>query len=287
MSTQDIFSTQNMTREEANQYINLLFDGYLARKRKNELYKENDPVPRIIIETYYRYVDEPKFDGMWSSFKRKYIINENDLEQVHEKKERQGLGVVYDYLQNDIPDGNYNIYMLLTLHSLLYSKVDYPEVGGKFRKCEVYLPGTGIDTYPYNDLPSKFQELYFKTLPLFQRGLEIGKKHDVDNLLDFIDKCIELHVELIHIHPFFDGNGRSTRALMNLMFKSVNIPPVYVKVAEREEYTSAMNKAILQGDYRDIKTFFCYKICDSIIDLDNEYKKDSNSRLKLSLVRNN
>ena len=57
------------------------------------------------------------------------------------------------------------------------------------------------------------------------------------------------------------------------MFKLVDIPPVYVKDAEREEYIKAMNKAIVEKNYDDITMFYYYKICDSIIELDNENKK--------------
>ena len=41
-----------------------------------------------------------------------------------------------------------------------------------------------------------------------------------------------------------------------------------VKVNERTEYHKAMNKANNENDYTDIKNFYRYKICDSIIELD-------------------
>lgn len=284
MSLNELFDAQNMTQEEAYEYISLLFDGYQARKRKKDLYKENDPIPRIIIQTYYYFVDDPRFDKMFSSFKRKYIINENNLEEVHNTKERQGLGVVYDYIQNYEPDSLLNIYMILRLHQLLFSKVDYPEFGGKFRTDEAYLTGSGIEVCPSNKIPAEINKLYMETLPLFKLGLEIGKSKEFGYLIPYINECLKLNIKLIQIHPFADGNGRTARALTNLMFKLVDIPPVYIKLSERNEYIKAMNKAIVEKNPNDLMTFYYYKICDSIIDLEKEYKKDSNTQ-KLVLTK--
>lgn len=42
-----------------------------------------------------------------------------------------------------------------------------------------------------------------------------------------------LENSLIKIHPFRDGNGRTTRALMNALFKIVGIPPVYIHLTKK------------------------------------------------------
>lgn len=277
MNLHELYDSKNLSKEEAYQCLNLLFEGYKARKRKNELYKDNDPIPRIMIETYYYFVDDPRFDIIFSDFKRKYIIHENNLEQVHEPKERQGLGVVYDYIHSHIAESNLNIYLILRLHQLLFSKVDHPEFGGKFRNAPAFLAGgSGIETCPYNQIPAEISRLYVESLPLFKMGLEIGETKDFNKLIPYINECIKLNVELIRIHPFADGNGRTSRALTNLLFKLVDIPPVYVKESEREEYIKAMNKAAVEKDYTDIITFYYYKICDSIIDLDKINSKNNN-----------
>lgn len=285
MSLNDLFNIQNMTQEEAYEYISLLFDGYQSRKRKKGLYKENDPIPRIIIQTYYYFVDDPRFDKMFSSFKRKYIINENKLENVHNLKERQGLGVVYDYIQNYSPDSMLNIYQILKLHQLLFSKVDYPEFGGKFRTDEAVLAGSGIEVCPSYNIPQEINKLYFETLELFKQGVEIGEKKDITRLISYINECLKLNIKLIQIHPFADGNGRVSRALTNLMFKLVDIPPVYVKKSEKEEYIKAMNKAIVENNNEDLITFYYYKICDSIIDLEKEYNKYNSNNLTKKRIK--
>lgn len=67
---------------------------------------------------------------------------------------------------------------------------------------------------------------------------------------------------------FADGNGRTIRGFINKLLEDVNLPPIYIKATERTEYHKAMNLANNEGDYSDIKNFYRYKICDSIIELD-------------------
>ena len=101
-------------------------------------------------------------------------------------------------------------------------------------------------------------------------------------MLRYIDDCIKLKCALVKIHPFGDGNGRSARALLNLYFKLANIPPVYVKRSEKEEYQEAMGKAICDEEYNpdftSINRFYYYKLCDSIVELDIDQKKKSSQK---------
>lgn len=69
------------------------------------------------------------------------------------------------------------------------------------------------------------------------------------------EKTIEaiaiVHVELILVHPFRDGNGRLSRLLATLMALQNNLPVLdydYIKGKRRQEYFNAINFG-LQGDY--------------------------------------
>ena len=96
-------------------------------------------------------------------------------------------------------------------------------------------------------------------------------------MIEYINECLKLKCHLIQIHPFQDGNGRTMRALVNMLFKVAGIPPVYVRLSERKRYLEAMNKAISEKDYTNINQFYYYKICDSILEL------DLNQRIKQEL----
>lgn len=41
------------------------------------------------------------------------------------------------------------------------------------------------------------------------------------------------HLKLVDIHPFSDGNGRTSRLLMNLILIKAGYPPVIIMKQER------------------------------------------------------
>lgn len=274
---------ENLSQEDLKEFLFLLFDGYLKRKEKNELYKEKDEIPGMIIRYYYSYMAKPQFSDIFSNFKEEYIDNEDRIENeiqndFHSKVERNGLSKVYDYIHEYIPDNKLNIYILITLHQKLFSEAPHPEYAGNFRKDIIFLPGSGVDLAPYDMIPQMMANLLDESNELIKRGLELGQEENPkiknERILEYIKECVQLKCKLIKIHPFPDGNGRTVRAFVNLLFKLANIPPVYIEYEEQQEYRRAMNKAIgEEEDFTYIDTFYLYKVCDSIIKLDIGYNK--------------
>lgn len=60
------------------------------------------------------------------------------------------------------------------------------------------------------------------------------------------------HFIFVYIHPYFDGNGRMARFIMNLMMASAGYPWTVVPVERRNEYMQALEAASVQ---QDIKPF--------------------------------
>lgn len=270
------YDGKKMTPEVAKEFISIAFEGYKKRKRLGTLYDCGKEIPCLLIYTYYSYIESPKFHEIYDQFKRRYILNENKLEDVHNKKEREGLGLVYDFL-SDFDENNWiNLYLILQIHQILYSKVEHPEFGGSFRTENCFISSSDVPTTSYDMISSEIAALYPEFEELVKRSENIQNIKDAVELIHYIDDIIKLKCKLIKIHPFKDGNGRTFRALVNLMFKKVNLPPVYVQHKEKEEYIKAMDTAIRLGDYSAIQGFYYYKICDSIIELDFNKQIDSN-----------
>lgn len=276
-----IQSLNNMTEEEAKQHIEMLFDGYQTRKKEKRLFEEFSKIPELIILTYYTCIKKPFFNNIYEEFKNKYIsnepiknfkerylYNENKLEHVHSKEEEQGLRLVYDYIQKKETFEDISIYTLSYIHEFLYSKVRHPEFGGRYRTDERYLPNSGIDVVSPSLIVHEMNGLRYEVNELVKEGIRLGKEIDPKNIILYINKCIELKCKLIKIHPFGDGNGRSIRAFINLLFGLANIPPIYIENKERGKYGEAMQAAVGDGDFSKINQFYYYKICDSIIGLD-------------------
>jgi Fic family protein len=73
---------------------------------------------------------------------------------------------------------------------------------------------------------------------------------DINNKLPdtktFSQKCelaFELHYRFVSIHPFADGNGRTSRLLMNYILAMFDLPIFYVFKSSRISYIQALEKA--------------------------------------------
>ena len=118
-------------------------------------------------------------------------------------------------------------------------------------------------------IPSSIEaKKYFNSFASVEKVVEYQNSLVGANICNYIDYCVNTVAKLIKMQPFSDGNKRTFRGLLNLMFKNKNIPPVYITSHERKEYKEALIKAIVDEDYKDLDYFYYYKICDSIYELD-------------------
>ncbi|RII28983.1 MAG: cell filamentation protein Fic [Geobacter sp.] len=75
---------------------------------------------------------------------------------------------------------------------------------------------------------------------------------------DVVTAMAEVHVELVLIHPFREGNGRIARLLSVLMALQAGLPPLDFSElwgAKREEYFAAV-RAGIDRDYRPMERVF-------------------------------
>lgn len=128
---------------------------------------------------------------------------------------------------------------ILKIHRLFYYRIDKKNAGF-YRKVPVVITGTDYIPPP----PSKVPELMKK---MTQKIPKIRKT------MHPVEFAATLHSELVNIHPFVDGNGRTARLIMNLaLFQSGHvitiIPPVL-----RNDYISLVKKS--QTGKKDIQGF--------------------------------
>lgn len=95
---------------------------------------------------------------------------------------------------------------LLVVHNLILRGI-MPEHAGKYRNVQVMIKGSShMPPQPY--LVSKQMEDLFAWYA------------QVKNQLHPVVLAAEMHERLVTIHPFIDGNGRTSRLLMNLILLS-------------------------------------------------------------------
>lgn len=126
-------------------------------------------------------------------------------------------------------DLSFNERVICTLHELFYSGVD-SKLAGKYRKHQVFISGMEFLPPAAEEVPGLMKHFV----------LELNTKKEHMHPVLF---AAYAHRQLVDIHPFADGNGRTARLLMNLILINkgyciVSIPPIW-----RGEYISALMAA--------------------------------------------
>ncbi|MNM79858.1 Fic/DOC family protein [compost metagenome] len=66
-----------------------------------------------------------------------------------------------------------------------------------------------------------------------------------------VEKAARLHIIFVGIHPFIDGNGRTSRLVLNLELMKNGYPPIVIRNENRIKYYSALDKAHTTKDGTD------------------------------------
>ena len=81
-------------------------------------------------------------------------------------------------------------------------------------------------------------------------------------------RAIVLHTWLTHIHPFTDGNGRTSRAVMNLELIRAGYPSIIIRRKDRLRYYDALAESDLGGDLGPISELILARAEDALRDLE-------------------
>lgn len=115
---------------------------------------------------------------------------------------------------------------------------------GEFRKGNV----TAGDTYFPN---------YDKAEPLTKNlANAIGKAMKPDlSLLEQVKLSFDAHYNLVSIHPFYDGNGRTSRLLMNYIQAYYKLPLAIVHQQSKVDYIEALKETRAKEDINIFRNF--------------------------------
>lgn len=121
---------------------------------------------------------------------------------------------------------------ILNIHALILKGID-DAWAGRYRQVPVRISGSDVVLPNYEKVPSLMKD--------FMRWLQsIQGEHPVKIAAD-------AHYKLVSIHPWIDGNGRTSRLVMNLILIQRGYPPALIKKEERRRYLSSIEEAQLGG----------------------------------------
>ena len=75
------------------------------------------------------------------------------------------------------------------------------------------------------------------------------------SVTDKINICFDAHFDLVTIHPFYDGNGRTSRLLMNYLQLYFGLPMSIVFKEDKAAYFEALQQTRLKEDIAVFRTF--------------------------------
>jgi Fic family protein len=100
---------------------------------------------------------------------------------------------------------------------------------GAFRKGDVtaalsYFPGFDKVERLTNELVTKLNEFINSPLSASEQ----------------LNLSFDTHFNLVSIHPYYDGNGRTSRLLMNYIQSMYNLPPAIVRIENKAAYIQSL-----------------------------------------------
>jgi len=216
-------------------------------------------------EAYFQYIYHTVgIEGNTMSLAQTRSILETKLavagKSIMEHNEILGMDAALKYINNTLVDklGDITLQDILEMHRRVIGNVD-PVEAGLFRRTQVYV-GDHIPPPPtlVYTMVTKFVE--------WLNSLSALKLHPVR-------LAALAHYKLVHIHPFVDGNGRTSRLLMNLVLMQAGFPPVIIRRADRDIYYNHLVTAN-EGDIRPFVRFIAHcteKTLDAYLWASQEY----------------
>ncbi|MBL8191255.1 MAG: Fic family protein [Acidobacteria bacterium] len=127
------------------------------------------------------------------------------------------------------------------LHRLFYFAID-AEHAGQYRQEQVFISGSEHKLPLPSQVPKKMAAL-FRQVPKQRKKLHA------------VSFASWLHLQLVSIHPFIDGNGRTARLAMNLALVQDGYPITIIPPIRRAEYIRALEREHLKRVKRPEDSF--------------------------------
>lgn len=238
---------KRIIKPDDNKFIIDLDDNYFDEV--NSLKKELDskrPIPKETLKSLRESINlewtynSNGIEGNTLTLRETQIVLEGitvggksikeHLEAINHEK---AILFLDDLVKDNEPISEWNI---KNIHQLILKDIDN-ENAGRYRKENVTIKGATHIPPDYLKVPELMEKLiltyntWSEYHPIIQAAL--------------------LHGELVKIHPFVDGNGRTSRLLMNLVLMNKGYNPVIIKKESRLKYYEALDKAHITGNYTD------------------------------------
>ncbi|MFH1656980.1 MAG: Fic family protein [bacterium] len=141
--------------------------------------------------------------------------------------------------------------LIRNLHQIIVQETD-KEWAGRYRNANVIIGGAKHTPPDALQVSQKMRDL-------------ISWLNSQKNKTNVVELAALLHHKLVYIHPFFDGNGRTSRLAMNLLLMQAGYPLVIILKNDRKKYYDVLSKAD-DGKYEPLVKFIAQSV-DRTLDI--------------------
>ena len=158
---------------------------------------------------------------------------------------RNAIYYVEDIIKKEEP---FSEWQIRNIHQLILKNID-DDNSGRYRQQNVLISGATTTPPDYTLLNDKMKQ--------FIDWYKIEA-----NLLHPIERAAKVHADFVGIHPFIDGNGRTSRLLMNLELMKAGYPPCVITVEKRLAYYESLDQWMAFGNTEVFNQF----VADAVLE---------------------
>lgn len=165
-------------------------------------------------------------------------------DHIEAKNHHEALHYLYELVEHNAKN-TVSEHLIRSLQQMVVRETD-SAVAGKYRTGSVIITGAKHTPPDAHEVPHQMRQLI--------RWIKENR-----NRLHPIELAAIAHHKLVHIHPFFDGNGRAARLFLNLILMQDGYPLVIILKHDRKKYYDVLQKADL-GDLKPIVRFIAQAV---------------------------
>lgn len=168
------------------------------------------------------------------------------VEHLETINHREAILFVEDFIYKNEPLSEWNI---KNIHALILKEIDNINAG-KYRQENVVISGA-------KHIPPK----HYEVGDLMQK-LILEYQNEWEEFHPVVRSTL-LHGEFVKIHPFIDGNGRTSRLLLNFELIKNGYTPIIIKNESRAEYYDVLDLAHTTMNYEPFIRLVSELVIDS------------------------
>lgn len=214
----------------------------LLLQKKEQLDQIRNTLPKEALESFDRSFDieyahnSTAIEGNTLTLIQTKAILEDGLsvggKTIREIYEVANHAKAFTYVKKRIAEGHpLDEAVMKDIHALLMENI---LIGGIYRNVEVRISGAGFRPPSPNEMYRQIKD-FFADLP-----------YRTDS--NAVELAAWTHAEFVKIHPFVDGNGRTSRMLMNYQLMAQGFLPVSIAKEDRLEYFDALEAYAASGN---------------------------------------